>query len=236
MTGQEAPDNDDVEAIYRNRFSERDLANKRILWAELVAGFFQRFIPLDATVVDLGAGNCEFINSVSAKRRLAVDLNPDCTKHADSGVEVLTTRSDKMTELADGSVDTIFTSNFFEHLQTKGDLMSTLHECRRVTSPGGLIIVMMPNIRWLPGRYWDYLDHHLPLTDVSMAEALELSGYEVVEQIGRFLPYTVKDARFEVRPFMIRAYLSVPFVWRFLGKQMLVVGRRRQSDSTAMGV
>ena len=218
---------ENLEAIYRNRFDDRDLANKRILWAVLVRHFFQAYVPTDGTVVDLGAGNCEFINEVHAARRIAVDLNPDTATFADDGVTVHTTRSDRMEMLADGSVDTVFTSNFFEHLPTKPDLMSTLAECRRVTRTGGLIVVLMPNIRSLPGRYWDYLDHHLPLTHLSVAEALDLSGYDVVRQVGRFLPYTVKDARFTVRPFMVRAYLRLPPAWRLLGRQMLVVGRKR---------
>jgi SAM-dependent methyltransferase len=218
---------EDLEAIYRNRFDERDLANKRILWAVLVHDYFQRYVPLDGTVVDLGAGNCEFINEVRAAHRIAVDLNPDTVEFADRGVDVHTTRSDSMDRLADGIVDTVFTSNFFEHLPTKAELMATLAECRRVTRSDGLIVILMPNIRYLPGRYWDYLDHHLPLTHLSVAEALELSGYEVLEQVGRFLPYTVKDAKFRVRPVMVRTYLRLPLVWRFLGRQMLVVGRRR---------
>lgn len=217
---------EDLSSIYRNRFDARELENKRVLWQTLVDGFFQRYVPVDGTVVDLGAGNCEFVNAVSARRRIAVDLNPDTVSFAAPTVEVLTTRSDQMSVLDSASVDTVFTSNFFEHLPTKADLMTTLSECRRVTRPGGLIVVLMPNIRYLPGRYWDYLDHHLPLTHLSVAEALELSGYEVVEQVGRFLPYTVKDAKFDVRPFMIRAYLRLRPAWRILGKQMLVVGRR----------
>lgn len=217
----------DLQAIYRNRFDERELANKRTLWRVLVRDFFQKYVPAGATVLDLGAGSCEFINEVRAARRIAVDLNPDTANFADPGVEVLTTPSDRMTSLDDSSVEMVFTSNFFEHLPTKSDLVSTLAECRRVTRPGGLIVVLMPNIRYLPGRYWDYLDHHLPLTHLSVAEALELSGYEVVENVGRFLPYTVKDARFEVRPVMVRTYLRLPIVWRVLGRQMLVVGRKR---------
>jgi SAM-dependent methyltransferase len=215
-----------LEAIYRNRFDSRELANKRILWRVLVQDFFQRYVPTAGTVVDLGAGNCEFVNEVQAARRIAVDLNPDTVEHADPGVTVLTTRSDTMTELAADSVDTVFTSNFFEHLMTKDDLMSTLAECLRVTRPGGLIVVLMPNIRYLPGKYWDYFDHHLPLTHLSLAEALELAGYEVLEQVGRFLPYTVKDAKFGVRPVMVRTYLRLPLVWRLLGRQMLVVARK----------
>lgn len=222
-----ASDGEDLEAIYRNRFDEQDLANKRTLWAVLVKDFFQGLVPVGSTVVDLGAGNCEFINEVRAARRVAVDLNADTVARAAPGVEVLTTRSDDLSALDDGSVDVVFTSNFFEHLPTKGDLMLTLAECRRVTRPGGRIIVLMPNVRYLAGRYWDYLDHHLPLTHLSVAEALEIAGYEVEEQVGRFLPYTVKDARFTVRPWMIRAYLRAPLAWRLLGRQMLVVARRR---------
>jgi SAM-dependent methyltransferase len=216
----------DLPAIYRNRFDERELASKRVLWEVLVSRVFQRYVPRDGAVVDLGAGSCEFVNVVEARRRIAVDLNPDTASHAASGVEVLTTRADRMDALPDGCVDTVFTSNFFEHLPTKADLMSTLRECHRVTRPGGLLVVLMPNIRHLPGRYWDYLDHHLPLTDLSVAEALELSGFEVERRVGRFLPYTVKDARFPVRPFMVKAYLRCRPAWRILGKQMLVVGRR----------
>lgn len=218
---------ENLSAIYRNRFDERELAGKRVLWRVLVKDAFQRYVPRTGTVVDLGAGSCEFVNEIQAARRVAVDLNPDTVGFAAPGVEVLTTRSDRMDALTADSVDTVFTSNFFEHLPTKADLLSTLAECHRVTRPGGLIVVLMPNIRYLPGRYWDYLDHHLPLTDASVAEALELSGYEVVRSVGRFLPYTVKDARFEVRPVMVRAYLRLPLAWRFLGRQMLVVARKR---------
>jgi len=217
---------DDLEAIYRNRFDQRDLANKRTLWAVLVRDFFQRYVPSDGTVVDLGAGNCEFVNEVRAARRVAVDLNSDTAQCAETGVEVLITRSDDMAALADDTVDVIFTSNFFEHLPTKHDLMLTLAECHRVTRPGGRIVVLMPNVRYLAGRYWDYLDHHLPLTHLSVGEALEIAGYDIEEQVGRFLPYTVKDAHFEIRPFMVRAYLRLPVVWRFLGRQMLVVARK----------
>lgn len=228
MAGTASPgDSDDpLEAIYRKRFDERDLENKRVLWQVLVRDFFQQYVDASGTVLDLGAGNCEFINEVRAARRIAVDLNPATAGFAAPGVEVVLTRSDAMEVLADESVDTVFTSNFFEHLPTKADLLATLAECHRVTRPGGRIVVLMPNIRHLTGRYWDYLDHHLPLTHLSVGEALELSGYEVEESLSRFLPYTVKDAKFPVRPVMVRAYLRIRPAWRLLGRQMLVVARR----------
>lgn len=221
------PPAEPLEAIYRNRFSESELESKRVLWRVLVRHFFQDYVPTDGTVVDLGAGTCEFINEVRATNRIAVDLNPNTHSHAVKGVRVLVTRSDQMTALDDASVDTVFTSNFFEHLPTKVALLATLAECHRVLKPGGRLVVLMPNIRYLSGRYWDYLDHHLPLTHLSVAEALEIEGFEVVRNVARFLPYTVKDSPVPVRPLMVRAYLALPLAWRFLGRQMLVVGERR---------
>ena len=176
-----------LHSIYRNRLGARDLDNKRILWGVLVKDYLQKYVPATGTVVDLGAGNCEFINEVRALRRIAVDLNPDTVDFADPGVEVLTTRSDCMRTLDDESVETVFTSNFFEHLPTKGDLLSTLAECRRVTVRVGCSSYLNTNIRYLPGRYWDYFDHHLPLTHLSLSEALELSGYDVVERVWEVL-------------------------------------------------
>src|SRR5688572_435238 len=96
-------DTEDLGAIYRNRFDARDLANKRTLWRVLVRDYFQRYVSPTSTVVDLGAGNCEFVNEITAARRVAVDLNPDIASFAAEGVEVLITRSDRMGALEDGT-------------------------------------------------------------------------------------------------------------------------------------
>ena len=51
---------------YELRFEE-DLRFKKELWRILVEDFFQAYIQPEDTVVDLGAGNCEFINAVSLR-------------------------------------------------------------------------------------------------------------------------------------------------------------------------
>ena len=213
--------------LYRNRFNEQELASKQAFWKVLCGRAFQRFVPVEGTTLDLAAGSCEFINNIRATRRIAVDLNPDTAFFADGGVEVMISRSDALDRVGNREVDTVFTSNFFEHLPSKTALLDTLRECHRVTKDGGRIVVLMPNIRYLAGRYWDYFDHHLPLTHLSLAEALELAGYDVVEVVPRFLPYTVKDARVSVRPWMVATYLTLRPLWRVLGRQMLVVATRR---------
>jgi SAM-dependent methyltransferase len=214
---------DELSSIYRERFSAEELAAKEVLWQVLCESFFAQYVPPESTVLDLAAGSCEFVNAINAKRKIAVDLNPDVRTYA-RDAEVVIAPSTDMAAVDTDSVDVVFTSNFFEHLPTKRALLDTLTECRRVLRPGGRLVVLMPNIRYLPGRYWDYLDHHLPLTHLSLAEALELTGYKIERVVPRFLPYTVKDAPVKVRPAFVKLYLRVPLAWRILGRQMLVVG------------
>ena len=211
-------------AIYRGRFNDREVAQKRLLWEVLVHDVFQRYVPTDGTVVDLGAGRCEFVNAVRAARRIAVDLDPSIATLAAPGVETLVTSSTDLGALVDASVDCIFTSNFFEHLRDVDELLATLREVRRVLAPGGRLVVLMPNVRYLGGAFWDYLDHTLPLTQHSLAEALGLTGFAVEAVRPRFLPYTVRG-RLPVSRLLVRAYLRFPPAWRILGKQMLVVAR-----------
>lgn len=138
----------------------------------------------------------------------------------------MTAPSDDMSDVESGSVDVVFTSNFFEHLADKRALMRTLAECHRVLGPGGRLLVLMPNLRYVGSRYWDYFDHHLPLTHVSLAEGLRLAGFEPEEIIPRFLPYTVKDSRLPVRTSLVRLYLRLRPAWRILGRQMFVAARK----------
>jgi hypothetical protein len=44
---------------------------------------------MDSTVLEIGAGYCEFINSIRAKRKVAFDLNRDIKKFAKDSVEVV---------------------------------------------------------------------------------------------------------------------------------------------------
>jgi len=124
-------DPNQLSSLYRNRFDAKELAEKQVLWSALCKGMFQQYVPESGTVLDLGAGNCEFSNAIRARRRVAVDLNPETKNFANPAVEVLQTSSTDLSALTDGTVDTVFTSNFFEHLASKDVLMT---RCARATA------------------------------------------------------------------------------------------------------
>jgi hypothetical protein len=98
-------------------------------------------------------------------------------------------------------------------------------EVHRILQPGGRFLIMGPNIRYIPGAYWDFLDHHLPLTERTIGEALELTGFGIDRSIARFLPYSTKSS-LPQSPWLVALYLKMPLAWRILGKQFFVVGRR----------
>jgi SAM-dependent methyltransferase len=214
-------DPEELKHIYKRRF-ETSVAYRDRLWKVLNEQFFQRFVPAGATVLDLGCGYGEFINNIRCKAKFGMDLNPESRSYVGPDVTFLGQDSTMPWELPDGSLDVVFTSNFFEHLPDKLALRKTLLQARRCLRPGGRIIALGPNIKMVPGAYWDFWDHFLCLTELSLGEALENNGFRVTVSHGRFLPYTtVKSPRFPSA--VVRLYLSLPVLWRIFGRQFLVV-------------
>ena len=84
---------------------------------------------------------------------------------------------------------------------------------------------MGPNIRYTGGAYWDFFDHYLPLTELSLAEVLREVGFEVEEQVARFLPYSMSQGA-QKPVWTLRLYLRLPFLWPLFGKQFLLVAKK----------
>jgi ubiquinone/menaquinone biosynthesis C-methylase UbiE len=213
-------DGERMRALYGERFSGEDVF-RREMWAVLCRDFFQRWVPEDAVVLDVAAGSCDFVNAVRARERIALDLNPAVTEHAAPGVRAVVGRADAMTEIGDGSVDVVFVSNFFEHVDRE-TILAVLAEARRVLRPGGRLLVLQPNIRFAARDYWMFFDHVTPVDDRALVEAFGLSGLRLVHRIERFLPYTAKS-RLPQSVALVRAYLRFPLAWRLLGKQSFLV-------------
>jgi hypothetical protein len=89
-------------------------------------------------------------------------------------------------------------------------------------------LALQPNIRLVGGTYWDFVYHHLPLTDRTLAEASESVGFEVVEVIPRFLPYTTRST-FPQSPWLVRLYLLACPAWPLFGGQTWFVARKAVS-------
>lgn len=209
-----------LETIYKRRFGP-DLTFRARMWEILCRRYFQRFIAPSGTVLEVGAGYCEFINSIQAAHKIAVDLNPDTARYANPDIDVFQTSSTDMQAIASGSVDAVFASNFFEHI-TRDDILSTMREVARVLRPNGRFLVLQPNIRFCWRDFWMFFDHITPLDHHSLTEALEMSGFHAVRTVVRFLPYTTQG-QLPKSLFMVHVYLTFPILWRFFGQQTFIV-------------
>ncbi len=213
----------EVQTIYGQRFAA-NFAYRQKVWQVLIADFFQPLVGDGKAVLDLGCGYGEFINQIAARDKYGMDLNPDSAARLAPEVRFFCQDCSQAWPLPDGALDVVFTSNFFEHLPHKTALGFTLDQVRRCLKPGGRLIALGPNIKYLPGAYWDFWDHYLPLTETSLSEGLVNRGFTVERCLPKFLPYTMVKSR-EYPPFFIRLYLKLPLAWKVLGKQFLVVAQ-----------
>jgi ubiquinone/menaquinone biosynthesis C-methylase UbiE len=215
----------DLASIYKSRFANTGLEKRKRVWKILCSEFFQRHVPPQSAVLDLACGYGEFINNIQAAKKYGVDLNPDAASHLGPHVAFKLTPAYDLSHIPDNSLDRVFTSNFLEHLPDKAACDTVLKEVRRTLKPGGKFMILGPNIRYAYKEYWDYYDHYLALSHLSLVEGLLLAGYRPETVIDRFLPYTMNNAA-PTADWLIRLYLRIPLAWKLLGKQFFVIAQK----------
>ena len=217
----------DIKRLYDARFNTIERVRKNELWAILCHNFLAHFIKPTDTVVDLGAGYCEFINNIRAKRRIAVDIKSDVKENAQSGVEVVEGSTKFIHRLfKPKSIDVIFISNLLEHLENKEEVFRLLFESYGILKKGGRLLIMQPDISLVGHEYWDFFDHKVPLTTVSLQEVLISIGFTINYLHSPFLPYTTKTKYLPTWPWLFKLYLKLRVLHFLFGKQFFVCAQK----------
>ena len=206
-------------AYFSTRFTPD--ARRAPVWRH-VAHYLARWIPPDSDVLELGAGYCDFSNSVVARSRTAMDAHASVREHAAPGVRAVVGDCLDLSAFVDGSFDVVFASNLLEHIERPA-LVGLVEQVQRVLRPGGRLIVVQPNFRLRPREYFDDYTHVTVFSDRSLVDFLEASGLRALHVQPRFLPLTMKS-RLAGAHRLVPLYLRSP-VKPFAG-QMLVVAER----------
>lgn len=206
------------EIIYKNRFINVSARDK--LWKILVKDFFQKFIEITDSVLDVPCGYCEFINNIECKYKTACDINPASKKYAKKDVSFIKCSSINI-KIENKSIEKIFTSNFFEHL-TRKEIVLTIKEYKRVLKKGGKVLLLQPNIRFCSNDYWMFFDHITPIDDRALEEIFSISGFKLQYKVLKFLPYTTKS-NIPQSSLLVQIYLKLPILWSIFGKQTFMI-------------
>jgi hypothetical protein len=195
--------------------------NRSRVWSTLWRYYFKKLIAPDACVLDMGCGQGDFINSVEARRRIALDAWPGFPRHIAPGIETHVGSVTDLSFVADHSVDFAFASNLFEHI-SQADFASVLDQLKSKLTDRGTLTILQPNYKYAYREYFDDYTHITIYSDLSLADFLTAHGFEVIGVEPRFLPLSLKS-RLPTWPILIRSYLASP--WHPMGKQMLLRAR-----------
>lgn len=208
-----------IDTYYKSRFVFNK--DREVVWKEVVR-FLNPFLKDKQTILDLGAGYCDFINNVSAQKKIAIDISPELSRYAHEGVQLVNSLATDLSAVNDNSVDVVFSSNLLEHL-TDSELVTCLSEVKRVLKKGGLFITMQPNYRLAYKTYFDDFTHKKVFSDESLRGFLVAQDLTIVKYWKKFLPFSLKSrpSLVPVHPLLIRAYLHSPYK-PFAGQMLFI--------------
>jgi len=192
------------------------------LW-RVLAEYLSTYISPQAQVLELGAGYCCWINHVHAVHRVAVDIWDDMPRYADPEVQTIQHDLSKGLPTFGHPFDVILASNLLEHFAP--DVASHLvADVFAHLQTKGRFIIIQPNFRYAYRSYFDDYTHRSIFTDASLPNLMRAHGFHIERVEPKFMPYSLRESRLPIRPWLIRAYLHSPFK-PFAG-QMLVIGQR----------
>lgn len=187
-----------------------------------ICEYLQKFIEPSSAVMDVGAGYCDFINQIQARRKYAVDINSDVAQWCGSDVHFIHAARIESIDLPPQSIDVAIVSNLLEHLPP--EQCSKLFDCfDQLLTATGKVIVIQPNYFYCYRKYWDDFTHVRAFSDVSLKDFLLSRGYKILAGEKRFLPFSLKS-HLPKSYWLTKLYLSS--FWRPLAGQMLVVAQR----------
>ena len=214
-----------LELIYQYRFDGITPATKSAVWRRIASWVLHDAVQCRQgqrvrSILDPACGDGEFLNACTAR---GIALN-GCDLRARStqlSAEVQFQQGAFQQIAFEQGHDLIWISNLLEHLPNPEAVQDFLASCKAALTTDGVITIMGPNIKYCAAEYWDFSDHLLPLSHLTVLEHLASAGLDVIAVNDRILPYSFRS-RLPTHPWLVQLYLSSPWAWSMLGKQFLI--------------
>ena len=125
------------EQVYSKRWTAKELKQLSLVWEVLAIKFFQSFIPVESSVLDIGCGFSFFLNHIKAKEKVRIDANPSAKRYCSEEVTFIVSDDLSLRGFSDCRFDWVFVSNFLEHLDSWREVLTLLRRVKELLRPGG---------------------------------------------------------------------------------------------------
>ena len=194
--------------------------SKRSSVWKAITEYLQTYISVNDSVLEIGAGYCDFINQINAKEKVAVDINANAQEFCNS--EVTFIQSSIFDIQISKKFDVIFASNFFEHF-TIDELQEIFKKLKDLLHDNGKLIIIQPNYYYCYKNYWDDYTHKTVFSHNNLPDFLEEQGFKTTFLKRKFIPFSFKS-KLPSSYFLTKMYLFSPI--KPFAKQLLIISEK----------
>tara|TARA_A100001035_G_C27787074_1_gene505020 strand:- start:4485 stop:5180 length:696 start_codon:yes stop_codon:yes gene_type:complete len=143
-------------------------------------------------LLDLGCGRGEFLNSFikSGFEGYGIDQSDIAKKHCPDA-KIVVGDLEEILPFEDSFFDVVYSKSLVEHFYYPEKI---LREVYRILKPGGIIITMTPNWKYVIAEFYSEFTHRTPFTKRSLQSVHEICGFKKVKT---------------------KNFIQLPFFWKF---------------------
>ncbi len=179
-------------------------------------------------VLDLGCGGGTLLSAIGIGRAMGVDASPAGLSHTRRRFPSLplVCASAERLPFTDDSMDALTLQHVAEHLP---DLQRALAEWFRVLRPGGVVLILTPNARFVDPKVFEDPTHVRIVDEGELNNALAGAGFEVIDRRSLGLPWFRRwRGGWRLRRAVTRHAVTLSWVpmWRWKGQTLCCAARR----------
>ena len=137
---------------------------------------YQPFVGQEDVLLDFACGSGQLLRLLNARRKIGVEISPSAAAAARQyGLEI----HERIEDVPDSSVDVVISNHGLEHTLEPHRVLT---ELRRLTRPGGRLVLYLPADTWWRQRryYPEDPNHHLyTWTPLLLGNLLTDAGWQV---------------------------------------------------------
>ena len=208
--------------IEQNKYFETryKFEKKRTVVWRAIAEYLQHYINENSSILEIGAGYCDFRNQIKVKEKYAIDSNSQSKAYAAKDVSFINVSINEFS--INKKFDYIFASNFFEHF-TIEELQIIIPKLKDLLTNNGKIIIIQPNYFYAYRNYWDDYTHKTAFSHSSLSDFFVEQGFKMLQVKKKFLPFSFKS-KLPASYFLTKLYLSSPI--KPFAKQFFIIAEK----------